>query len=410
MLNVKWRPVAIIATLVLLIHFIVRSPYIEFQFSQTDDAKDALQAEHENVIANGQAPGNMKHPLPVTVTVTQDGGTPHTVTSIVKETVFVDSDTTNEVLEKANAAFVVLTRNKDLKDLRETLIQLEDRFNRHYKYPYVFLNNEPFSDEFKEKIQGMVSGECQFGLIPEEHWSYPEYIDQTRAAEARKDMQDRKVIYGGSESYRHMCRYESGFFFRHPLMDQYKWYWRVEPGVKFGCEIDYDPFLFMERNNKKYGFTISIKEVIETIPTLWNTTMDFMNKHKEMIPAANLMDFVTDKNGEYNRCHFWSNFEIGSLDFLRSDQYMAYFDHLDRAGGFFYERWGDAPVHSLGVSMFLNKNEVHWFEDIGYYHGPLWNCPKGEANKKCWCPEDQSVEIKYKTWSCTLDFVALENP
>ncbi|KAJ2127590.1 hypothetical protein GGF48_003214, partial [Coemansia sp. RSA 921] len=169
MLNVKWRPVAIIATLVLLIHFIVRSPYIEFQFSQTDDAKDALQAEHENVIANGQAPGNMKHPLPVTVTVTQDVGTPHTVTSIVKETVFVDSDTTNEVLEKANAAFVVLTRNNDLNDLRETLIQLEDRFNRHYKYPYVFLNNEPFSDEFKEKIQGMVSGECQFGLIPEEH-------------------------------------------------------------------------------------------------------------------------------------------------------------------------------------------------------------------------------------------------
>ncbi|KAJ2296141.1 alpha-1,2-mannosyltransferase ktr1, partial [Coemansia sp. RSA 2705] len=289
------------------------------------------------------------------VTTTMTSTVLQTEKTMVTET--VQAAAAQPPTERASAAFVILTRNKDLKELRETLAQLEDRFNRRYQYPYVFLNNEPFSDDFKEKIQEVVSGECQFGLIPEEHWSYPDFINQTRAAEVRKDMKERKVIYGGHESYRHMCRYESGFFFRHPLMDQYKWYWRVEPGVKFACEIDYDPFLFMERNNKKYGFTISIKEVIETIPTLWNTTMQFMDKHRHLIPATNLMEFVTDKDGDYNRCHFWSNFEIASLDFMRSDQYLAYFDYLDRAGGFFYERWGDAPVHSLGVSMFLNKNE-----------------------------------------------------
>jgi len=36
-----------------------------------------------------------------------------------------------------------------------------------------------------------------------------------------------------------------------------------------------------------------------------------------------------------------SNFEIARLDFWQSDAYMAYFDHLDKSGGFFYERWGD---------------------------------------------------------------------
>ncbi|KAJ2061357.1 hypothetical protein GGI17_003123 [Coemansia sp. S146] len=353
----------------------------------------------------------MWHPPPVTVTVTKDSAPTVTVTALVKESVHPHppSDTIN-VNEKANAAFVILTRNKDLKSLRETLIQLEDRFNRRYHYPYVFLNNEPFSDEFKEKITSVVTGECQFGLIPHEHWSYPDYINQTKAAEVREDMKRRKIIYGDNESYRHMCRYESGFFFRHQLMDQYKWYWRVEPGVKFGCEIDDDPFVFMEKNNKKYGFTISIKEYVQTIPTLWNTTLDFMKKNKDMIPASNLMEFVTGKDGGYNLCHFWSNFEIGSLDFLRSKEYLAYFDYLDHAGGFFYERWGDAPVHSLAVAMLLNKSQVHWFEDIGYYHGPLWNCPKGKANAKCWCPEGDSIEVKNKGWSCTLDFVALPNP
>lgn len=28
---------------------------------------------------------------------------------------------------------------------------------------------------------------------------------------------------------------------------------RVEPSVEFFCDLDYDPFLYMQENNKKYG-------------------------------------------------------------------------------------------------------------------------------------------------------------
>ena len=50
-----------------------------------------------------------------------------------------------------------------------------------------------------------------------------------------------------------MCRFESGFFFRHELLKKYDYYWRVEPGIKLFCDVNYDPFLFMKNNNKKYG-------------------------------------------------------------------------------------------------------------------------------------------------------------
>jgi len=63
---------------------------------------------------------------------------------------------------------------------------------------------------------------------------------------------------------------------------------------------------------------------------------------------------------------FWSNFEIADLDMYRGEAYLAFFDHLDKTGKFFYERWGDAPVHSLFVSLFLNKSELHWFGDFAY--------------------------------------------
>lgn len=43
---------------------------------------------------------------------------------------------------------------------------------------------------------------------------------------------------------------------------------------------------------------------------------------------------------------------------------MDYFEHLDQAGGFFYERWGDAPVHSIAAALLLPKSQIHFFNDI----------------------------------------------
>ncbi|KAJ1847782.1 hypothetical protein LPJ70_001359, partial [Coemansia sp. RSA 2708] len=90
------------------------------------------------------------------VTTTMTSTVLQTEKTMVTET--VQAAAAQPPTERASAAFVILTRNKDLKELRETLAQLEDRFNRRYQYPYVFLNNEPFSDDFKEKIQEVVSG------------------------------------------------------------------------------------------------------------------------------------------------------------------------------------------------------------------------------------------------------------
>ncbi|KAJ1972631.1 hypothetical protein H4R35_004566 [Dimargaris xerosporica] len=308
---------------------------------------------------------------------------------------------------KANACFVVLIRNKEVHDFRESMRQLEDRFNSKHNYPYVFLNNEPFTDEFKSYVTALTSANVSFGLIPEEHWSYPTWIDQNKAAETRERM--KNVIYGSSESYRHMCRFESGFFFRHPLMESFDYYWRVEPGVKFLCDIDYDPFLFMQDHDIKYGFTITGKEIRSTVTTLWDTTKQFIREHRDMVAHPNTLGWIVKpRTGKYNMCHYWSNFEIASLKFLRSEKYLAYFDFLDKAGGFFYERWGDAPVHSIAAAMFLKKEEIHWFEDIGYRHGFAANCPLDpELNKKkCHC--DPKDSIYFSGWSCTKEFIALD--
>jgi alpha 1,2-mannosyltransferase len=312
---------------------------------------------------------------------------------------------------RVNATFVTLARNGDVWEIVKSIRDVEDRFNRNYHYDWVFLNDQPFDDTFKKVTTALVSGTTHYGMIPREHWSYPEWIDQEKARKVREDMRDRKIIYGDSESYRHMCRFESGFFFRHELMLNYEYYWRVEPSIELFCDISFDPFRFMQENNKKYGFVLSLYEYYETIPTLWDSITKFITNHPEYIAKDNSMGFLSDDGGKtYNKCHFWSNFEIGNLNWLRSEPYLDYFNSLDQDGGFFYERWGDAPVHSIAAALLLPKEQIHFFNEIGYYHVPFTHCPTGEKQRlelKCHC--NPSDNFDWKGYSCTSRYFHVNN-
>jgi hypothetical protein len=154
----------------------------------------------------------------------------------------------------------------------------------------------------------------------------------------------------------------------------------------------------MRDNNMAYGFNMAILDDARSFPSLWDRTRTFIKDNKDMIhddadydwllqdplhagntahsshPSTDDADDDLD-HLEYNNCQFYSNFEIGSLAFFRSEEHRAYFEYLDRAGGFYYERFGDAPIHTLSVSLFLPKSRIWYFRDIGYAHGLCEQCP-----------------------------------
>jgi alpha 1,2-mannosyltransferase len=117
----------------------------------------------------------------------------------------------------------MLARNSDVDEAARSVREMEDRFNHKYGYPWVFLNEQPFSDDFKRcappssvfplvlivvfmhacknsRVSNVVSGPVHFGQIPEEHWYQPSWINETRATEERDKMEEEGVIYGGSLS------------------------------------------------------------------------------------------------------------------------------------------------------------------------------------------------------------------
>ncbi|EPB82716.1 hypothetical protein HMPREF1544_10562 [Mucor circinelloides 1006PhL] len=316
--------------------------------------------------------------------------------------------------ERQAAAFIVLVRNSELPGMLQSMHDVEGRFNKKFNYPWVFLNEEPFTDEFKRLTTlAAAPSKTHYGLVNESMWGYPSWISQSKAAKMREIMKD--LPYGNSESYRHMCRFQSGFFWRHPLVLSLnlEYYWRVEPDVRYFCELDYDPFLYMKQNKKKYAFNISFKEHSGTIITLWDTVKKFAQestkKGKNYFPhkvTDTIFKFLTpDDGGTYNGCHFWTNFEIARLDLWHTEAYQEFFEYLDHNGGFFYERWGDAPVHSIFAALYLHQDEVHFFNDIGYKHSIYQHCPaEDRLIRRCTCNPSDSLDFT-DHMSCLTEYM-----
>lgn len=139
-----------------------------------------------------------------------------------------------------------------------------------------------------------------------------------------------------------------------------------------------DPFIKMAEANKTYGFTIAVKELKETVPNIFRYASAYKRNNnltskglwemfiedppdpeetqgeeksdaEDPLPAEILQTQPGDKGipdvdpeameGEkYNMCHFWSNFEIARLDWFRSKEYEAFFEMMDKSGGFWMER------------------------------------------------------------------------
>ncbi|KEF53078.1 mannosyltransferase [Exophiala aquamarina CBS 119918] len=313
---------------------------------------------------------------------------------------------------RANAAFVVLARNKELDGVIQSIKSIERHFNRWFNYPYVFLNDGEFEQDFKDTITNYTSAPVEFGKIDATMWGYPDWVDHEVAREGIRKQGDAAIMYGGMESYHHMCRFYSGFFYKHELLDKYEWYWRLEPEIKYFCDITYDPFIEMAKANKTYGFTIAVKELKETVPNIFRYASAY--KRKNNISSQGLWEMFVEKEPEkkvtpeerraktlpneilqtepghqniedidpesmegekYNMCHFWSNFEIARLDWFRSREYNEFFEMMDKSGGFWMERWGDAPIHSLAAGALLSPRDIHYFRDFGYRHTTIQHCP-----------------------------------
>jgi hypothetical protein len=58
---------------------------------------------------------------------------------------------------RPRAALISLVRNSELPGIMQSMRQLEYHWNRKYRYPWIFFNDEPFSEEFKVGCKALLA-------------------------------------------------------------------------------------------------------------------------------------------------------------------------------------------------------------------------------------------------------------
>lgn len=72
---------------------------------------------------------------------------------------------------RVSATLLTLVRNEELQDLLPTMRDLERTWNHKFNYPWTFLNDKPFTEEFKKLTQAETKAKCIYGTFPSK-WMY----------------------------------------------------------------------------------------------------------------------------------------------------------------------------------------------------------------------------------------------
>jgi hypothetical protein len=76
-----------------------------------------------------------------------------------------DYEGDNPRQNRSAATILSLVRNSELKGMIQSMKDLEATWNHKFNYPWTFINDEPFTSEFKKKTQAETKAKCNYREI-----------------------------------------------------------------------------------------------------------------------------------------------------------------------------------------------------------------------------------------------------
>jgi hypothetical protein len=296
---------------------------------------------------------------------------------------------------RKKVAIIALCRDSDAGEMAASIASFDLAYNGRHRHDYVIFSETDWQEEAKQTLRRATNSTVLFPVLKDgDEWGTPAWIDR----EKFNGVLSARQFYGNTESYRRMCRFFAGPVFRTDILKGYEWAWRMDSHVRYLCDLedgDRDPIARLEAANASYGYALRMTELMYTVPTLWDTVKEHAT-NKGLWGGVEKEWGIKPDHHMGKVCHYWNNLEVARVDFFRGKAYQDLFDHLDKSGGFFYERWGDAPIRTMALILLAKQSEVIQFEEVGYQHPWWYKCPdvcRGRSK----CETDPSIQPQQKT-------------
>ncbi len=184
--------------------------------------------------------------------------------------------------------------------------------------------------------------------------------------------------------YMNMCRFFILMLPNHPLLTLFSFYWRLDAhSYIFAPEPIKDPFEIMQKKQIQYAFVMADVDSDSYTTDLWTLFHNFINRHC-IKPSLAVRETQTGWFGGYSRYIFFTNFAIANVSFFRDHPFIrAWLDRVDRNGGIYRYRWGDAPIHTLALTQFIPRDQILRLRYFGYMHRREYVCASGVEGDSC---------------------------
>jgi mannosyltransferase len=70
---------------------------------------------------------------------------------------------------RTSATLLSLVRNSELQDMLQSMRELEETWNNKFNYPWTFINDEPFTQEFIDETTKATNAKTRYGILSQEH-------------------------------------------------------------------------------------------------------------------------------------------------------------------------------------------------------------------------------------------------
>lgn len=157
--------------------------------------------------------------------------------------------------------------------------------------------------------------------------------------------------------YRHMCRFWSGAFFSHPVVQEYDYILRLDSDSYILDKPKEDPIEYCANNRIYYGYLTTMEDDPRFTFGLKDITLRY---------CSIFNNYNADVLG-YRNTFYYTNFEVINVSKVWNPSYEDYFNYLDASGGIYFFRWGDHVIRYLGTKLSIPNRFVGQLK-VPYQH------------------------------------------
>lgn len=274
------------------------------------------------------------------------------------------------------AGIFILTQNTLERRiyLKTSLYFLFRNFNKKYNYPIIILHEGDYNQKAEDEIRLSVRENHRhlivFKCIDKEDFVLPRHIDKERV---EKSVAIQPVPYWRNLKYRLMCYFWIRHF--HKYTEGYDYVMRLDDDSFIEEPLTQDFFELMASKELVYMSNIihvdcglcnyGMKEMFETILPQHKEILNNGLFIKSKLPSGSVVfdkfkQVVSNFEGKESTITefesqmpmmYYNNFFVTATSFWKRNDVKEIIDKIDKHGGIFYYRYGDAPIQTLIVTL-----------------------------------------------------------